>query len=150
MGQSLVKSFYHIIFSTKARQPFINTTIEGRLYNYLAGICSELECHLNIIGGHIDHVHILYELSKKVTIVKLLESLKSSSSKWMKLQDSSLSTLYWQNGYGAFSVNPKEVDVVRKYIEDQHAHHSRKTFQEEYRAFLVGYAIAFDERYVWD
>lgn len=79
-----------------------------------------------------------------------METLKSSSSKWMKLQDVAFSTFYWQNGYGAFTVNPKEVDVVRRYIEDQHAHHSKKTFQEEYRAFLASYGVGFDERYVWD
>jgi type I restriction enzyme, R subunit len=29
-------------------------------------------------------------------------------------------------------------------------HHRARTFQEEYRAFLVKYGVVFDERYVWD
>lgn len=57
---------------------------------------------------------------------------------------------YWQNGYGAFSVSPSKVDVVSKYIENQHEHHKKETFQNEYRGILKKYKVAYDERYVWD
>jgi hypothetical protein len=82
--------------------------------------------------------------------MKLLEEVKSHSSKWMKTKDESLKNFYWQDGYGAFSVNPAEVNIVSTYIANQHQHHSKKTFQEEYRAFLKKYAVEYDERYVWD
>ncbi len=68
----------------------------------------------------------------------------------MKTKDERLKTFYWQDGYGAFSVNPSEVDVVKAYIENQHEHHRKKTFQDEYRAFLKKYKVEYDERYVWD
>jgi putative transposase len=89
-------------------------------------------------------------LSKKITLAKLLEEVKSHSSKWIKTQDARLANFYWQNGYGAFSVNPSEVETVIKYISNQHAHHAKKTFQEEYRAFLKKYRVEYDEKYVWD
>lgn len=98
----------------------------------------------------MDHVHILCKLSKKITLVKLLEQLKIESSKWMKLQSPALRNFYWQDGYGAFSVNPAEVDVVIRYIKNQRQHHQKKTFQDEYRAFLKKYQVEYDERYVWD
>lgn len=82
--------------------------------------------------------------------MKLLEEVKSHSSKWMKTKDSSLSNFYWQDGYGAFSVNPAQVDTVIAYITNQHENHKKKTFQEEYRAFLTKYKVQYDERYVWD
>ena len=34
--------------------------------------------------------------------------------------------------FGAFSVNPSEVDTVIQYISNQHNHHAKRTFQEEY------------------
>jgi REP element-mobilizing transposase RayT len=89
-------------------------------------------------------------LSKNIALAKLLEEVKSHSSKWVKTKDSSLKNFYWQDGYGAFSVNPAEVDVVIAYIENQHKHHGKKTFEEEYLEFLVKYGIEYDERYVWD
>ena len=35
-------------------------------------------------------------------------------------------------------------------IERQEEDHKGVTFQDEYRAFLKAYGIAYDERYVWD
>lgn len=89
-------------------------------------------------------------LSKKIALMKLIEDVKSNSSKWIKTLDPSLQNFYWQNGYGAFSVNPAEVDKVIAYIANQHEHHSRKSFQHEYRTFLKKYQVEYDEQYVWD
>lgn len=138
------------MFSTKHREPMIHEPYESELHAYLGGICKKMECHPIKIGGYTDHIHILCMLSKKIALMKLLEEVKSHSSKWMKTKSESLLNFYWQDGYGAFSVNPSEVKVVVKYIANQKEHHYKKTFQEEYRAFLKKYDVEFDERYVWD
>jgi len=150
MGQSLAQNYIHIVFSTKYRQPLIQPSVEEELHAYLGGICNKLECHVLKVGGYTDHIHILCMLSKKIALMKLVEELKSHSSKWMKTKDPSLSNFYWQDGYGAFSVNPAEVDVVVNYIARQKEHHGKKTFQAEYKAFLDTYHVKYDERYVWD
>ncbi|MGI9582678.1 IS200/IS605 family transposase [Chryseobacterium sp. RRHN12] len=150
MGQSLVKNYIHIVFSTKNREPIIDEEIQEELFSYLAGIFKNMECNPVKIGGYKDHVHILCLLSKKVTLIKLLESLKSHSSKWIKTKDKKYSHFYWQNGYGSFSVNPKEIDTVTEYISNQKEHHTIKNFKEEFLIFLRNYEMEFDERYVWD
>jgi REP element-mobilizing transposase RayT len=150
MGQSLVKNYVHIIFSTKHREPLILPQIEDELYKYLGGICKQMECTSIRIGGYLDHVHILCMLSKKIALMKLLEEMKSHSSKWMKSKGIMFKNFYWQNGYGAFSVNPAQVDRVIAYIENQKEHHKKKTFQNEYKAFLTRYQVEYDERYIWD
>jgi putative transposase len=150
MGQSLVKNYLHIVFSTKHRQHLIHKPVNEELYNYLGGICRDLECYPVIVGGYTDHVHILCMLSKKIALMKLLEEVKSHSSKWMKTKAESLANFYWQDGYGAFSVNPSQVEIVKAYIQNQEEHHRKKTFQNEYRAFLKKYNMEYDERYVWD
>lgn len=150
MGQSLVKIYSHIVFSTKNRFPFIKPPYEDELHAYLGGICKKLECQPIMIGGYTDHVHMLCLLSKKIAIMELLEEVKSHSSKWIKTKDKALSKFYWQDGYGAFSINPTEVEKVKIYIGSQQEHHKTKTFQEEFRAFLKKYSVEYDERYVWD
>ena len=150
MGQSLVKQYTHIIFSTKHQQPFIIDKIEQELYKYIGGICKNMECFPVKVGGYKNHLHILCMLSKKIALMKLLEEVKSHSSKWIKTTDSHMNNFYWQNGYGAFSVNPTEIDTVKAYIENQHEHHKKKTFQEEYRELLSKYNMEYDERYLWD
>ncbi len=150
MGQSLVKNYLHIVFSTKHRAPLIDQQIEVELHGYLGGICNKLGCQVIKIGGYTDHIHILCMLSKKITLMKLMEELKSHSSKWIKTKGAEYDNFYWQDGYGAFSVNPSEVEIVVNYIVNQKEHHSKKTFQTEYKAFLEKYKVDFDERYVWD
>ncbi|MGP8215841.1 MAG: IS200/IS605 family transposase [Bacteroidia bacterium] len=150
MGQSLVKNYIHIVFSTKNREPLIHPPYENELHSYLGGICINLECHPIKIDGYTDHVHILCMLSKKIALMKLIEEVKSHSSRWMKSKDELLKKFYWQDGYGIFSVNPSEIDKVVAYIANQHEHHKKITFQDEYRAFLKKYDVEYDERYVWD
>ena len=82
--------------------------------------------------------------------MKFLEELKSNSSKWIKTKDEAFDKFYWQDGYGAFSVNPTEVPIVTDYISNQEIHHQKITFQDEYRKFLKKYKVEYDERYVWD
>lgn len=82
--------------------------------------------------------------------MKLVEELKSHSSKWIKTKGTTYKNFYWQIGYGAFSVNPSQIETVVAYISNQHEHHKKKTFQEEYRAILKKYNVTYDEKYVWD
>lgn len=150
MPQSLAYNYIHFVTSTKHRKPLITPEIQENLYGYIAGICKKLESPAIQIGGIEDHIHILVILSKKISLINFVEEVKKGSSKWMKTQGEQFQNFYWQEGYGAFSVNPREVDVVKKYIQTQKEHHSKKTFQDEYRAFLKQYNVPYDERYVWD
>lgn len=100
MGQSLVKNYIHLVFSTKHRAPLIHSPIEAELHAYLGGICNKLECTVIKVGGYTDHIHILCMLSKKITLMKLLEELKSHSYKWIKTKGTGYENFYWQDGYG--------------------------------------------------
>ena len=150
MGQSLVQNYLHIVFSTKNREALINSKIETDLHAYLGGICNSLDCQVIKIGGYHNHVHILCLLSKKITLIKLMEELKGHSSKWIKTKDNDFKNFYWQNGYGAFSVNPSEIEKVIHYIDNQHEHHRNKSYEEEYISFLKKYKVKYDEHYIWD
>lgn len=150
MSQSLSKICTHIVFSTKYRQPLINERIEEELWSYLGGVCNALECVCIKVGGYVDHVHILCVLSRKITAMKLLQTLKQNSSKWIKTKGIEYKDFYWQNGYAIFSVNPYELDIVVRYIANQKAHHEKKDFKIELRGFLKKYNVEYDERYVWD
>ncbi|MCG2794011.1 MAG: IS200/IS605 family transposase [Weeksellaceae bacterium] len=150
MGQSLNKIYVHLVFSTKHRKPLITDLIKEELFSYLGGICKNLECNPIQVGGYQDHIHILCILSKKIALMKLIEEVKSHSSKWIKTKGVAFENFYWQNGYGAFSVNPTELEIVKNYIVNQKEHHRKKTFQEEFLAFLKKYNVEYDEKYIWD
>ena len=150
MPQSLSKVYVHIVFSTKHRKDFIDDAIAERLFEYLGGSCKGQGCNPVQVGGHRNHVHILCTLSRTITQAKLLEEIKTGSSKWMKKQGEAYKDFYWQDGYGFFSLNQTETDVVINYIKNQKQHHEKRDFQDEFRAFLKKYQVEYDEKYVWD
>jgi len=150
MPQSLAKILVHIIFSTKGRTPVIAPEVRPELNAYVVGILRQLECPSILVNSVADHVHILCRLSKTLALAKAVEEVKKGSSKWLKTKAAGLRNFHWQNGYGAFSVSPSNVEDVRQYIANQEEHHRRVTFEEEFRAFLDRHGVVYDERYVWD
>lgn len=148
MSQSLANILIHAIWSTKERRPLIGDNKRAELHGYMAGILKNIESPALIINSVADHVHVLCRLSKNLTACKLVEEVKTSSSKWMKKQGTA--DFAWQNGYGVFSVSQSNGDTVREYIKAQAGHHKKRDFKYEFREFCKRYNIAMDERYVWD
>jgi putative transposase len=97
-----------------------------------------------------DHLHVLCRLSRTVSLAKLVETMKTESSKWVKRHERGASGFQWQTGYAVFSVSASNCGSVKRYIETQDDHHRVKTFQDELRAFFRRHQIEVDERYVWD
>ena len=148
MPQSLARVLVHMVFSTKHREPLIPPPLRERVFSYLGGILAGISCPPVIVGGTSDHVHALFVLSKNLALSKAAEELKKDSSKWAKLHVHP--AFYWQSGYGAFSVDPEDVDAVRAYIATQEQHHAAHTFQDEVRDLYRKAVMDWDERYVWD
>ena len=151
MPQSLAEVYFHIVFSTKNRAPFLkDRDRRAEMHAYLAGTCRNLDCPALIVGGVEDHIHILCRFGKTITIVDLIKGLKTESSKWVKTKGSSLQDFYWQAGYGLFSTTPERLPKLRAYIADQERHHRKMSFQDEFRRLLKAHDVEYDERYVWD
>jgi REP element-mobilizing transposase RayT len=150
MPQSLARILVHLIFSTKDRAPVLTPAIRAELHPYLAVVLRDNDCPSLKVGGVADHVHLFFGLSRTLTVAKVVEIVKTSSSKWIKTKGAELVSFHWQNGYGAFSVSQSDADAVVRYIENQEEHHRKMSFQDEYRRFLERYRLDYDERYVWD
>ena len=150
MPQSLSKVYVHITFSTKYRQKLITDAIKTPLFEYIGGICKGLECNPVQVGGYRDHIHVLCTLSRKVTQMKLLEEIKKRSSLWIKTKGAEFNNFYWQDGYGIFSVNPAQVHIVERYIQNQEEHHKNKDYKRELLYFLNKYKVDYNEQYLWD
>ncbi len=149
MAQSLSHILLHLIFSTKDRDTVIPDELKDELYSYLAAACDAHGSHAYRIGGMPDHVHIACTLPRTVTVSKLTEEIKKSSSKWIKERDRRCGGFSWQGGYGAFSLGQSQLDALIRYIDLQREHHEKKTFKDEFIAFLHKYKVDYDERYLW-
>ena len=148
MANTYTSLHYHIVFSTKNRQPFLAEPIRERLFAYLGGIARENAMNALEIGGVADHVHLLLSIPASLPLSKAVQLVKGGSSHWLKATFPKMIDFAWQDGYAAFTVTWSQLDDVRAYIRSQPEHHRTKTFVEEYRSFLARHCIEYDEHYL--
>ncbi len=147
MPSSYVAAYFHIVFSTKDRRPFISPEWEARLFSYLGGIVKGMGAMPLKIGGIADHVHLLISLRSKHRLDYFLRDLKGDSSIWIHKEITRM--FEWQKGYGAFSVSPTAIGSVSRYIERQPEHHRKVDFKTEFTELLEKAGIEFEERFLW-
>jgi REP element-mobilizing transposase RayT len=148
MPQSLARLGVHLVFSTKGREPLIAPETQLALFAYLAGTLNAIGCTALEVGGVVDHVHLLFLLSRTIAPADTIEELKKESSKWAK--ENVHPRFYWQGGYGIFAVRASNEPAVAAYIKNQEEHHRERTFQDEVRALMRKHGTPLDERYFWD
>jgi REP element-mobilizing transposase RayT len=141
---------YHIVVSTKHREPWLPAHVQERVWAYLGGIARQHDLTPLLIGGMEDHIHMLLGMPPTVTVSEALRYVKGGSSGWIKENVPGCRGFAWQDGYGAFTVSKSSESDVKEYIAKQQEHHRVKTFQEEYRALLDRHGIQYDEKYLWD
>jgi putative transposase len=100
------------------------------------------------VGGTNDHVHLLIGIRATHCLADILRDIKHASSEWVH-RKIGVKKFAWQDGYGAFTVGASQIRTVSEYIQNQVEHHRRKTFQEEYVAFLDRCGVEYDKRYLW-
>jgi REP element-mobilizing transposase RayT len=149
MANTYTSLHYHIVFSTKNREPHIANEIKDRVWGFLGAIARENKMKALCIGGMAEHIHLLIMAPPTMSLSKMVQLLKGGSSKWIHDTFPQMRNFSWQDGYGAFTVSKSQIAEIIQYIEGQREHHRVKTFQEEYLAFLKKHAIEYDERYVW-
>ncbi|MBP7738927.1 MAG: IS200/IS605 family transposase [Spirochaetes bacterium] len=103
---------FHIVFSTKNREDVITLPMMIQLRAIFKEKAENLGLILHIANGREDHVHLLISAPPKWSVSEIVKNLKGYSS--YKFPD-----MYWQRGYGVFTVDRSSFDRVFKYIQNQ-------------------------------
>ena len=143
VSHTYAAQFTHVVFSTKDRRDLIPVELQPRLAAYVVGIVRKLGLEVLAIGGTGNHLHIVMKLSPNTRLGEAVQKVKANSSRWL----GELAIKFeWQRGYGAFSVSPSMLRVVKAYVENQREHHRVRTFDEEFLALLRKSGVRFEER----
>ncbi len=150
MANTYTQINIHCVIVVKGRENIITQNFRDELFKYMYGILKNDGVFPLAIGGWQDHVHLFFEMQPTESLSKLMQMLKSTSSKWINDNKKVRGRFEWQSGYGAFSYSRSQRDRVINYIMNQEEHHSHKTFKEEYLAMLKDFEIDFDEQYLFE
>jgi putative transposase len=108
------------------------------------------KCKAYAVYCNPDHTHLFVGMHPSLPPSKLMEQVKSGSSKWLNEKKYIAGKFQWQDGYGAFSYSKSHIDAVVKYVLNQPKHHKKQTFREEYLLLLRKYEIDYDEKYLFE
>jgi putative transposase len=149
MANTYTQIHLHFVFAVKYRDGMIQAIWKDELYKYITGIVQNNNHKLVAINGMPDHIHILIGMRPTQSVSDLLQDIKGSSSKWINEKKFLKNKFEWQEGFGAFSYGKSQIKDVITYIENQEEHHKKRTFREEYLAFLEKFEVEYDERYIF-
>jgi putative transposase len=145
MPSTYLSLHYHLVFSTKNREPTIRNAWRERLHEYLGGTIRGLGGFPEGVGGTADHVHLLIGLKATHCLADVLRELKKASSAWVHEEIGE--NFAWQEGYAAFTVSPTAREGVKFYIANQEEHHRVKSSRDELIEMLAKAGVAYDVQY---
>lgn len=115
----------HLVFVTKYRRFCFTKRVLDHIREVMNKVCIGFDAELVEFEGEGDHVHLLVNYPPKVSISKLVNSLKGVSSRHIRkmeypeVQKKLWGTKLWSTSYFAGSCGGANLDVIRKYIESQ-------------------------------
>ena len=140
----------HLVFSTKQRRELLKGELAKRVHGQLGVILGEEDAIAHCVGGYFDHVPLLLSFKPTHRLSDLVRVLKSRSSKWINESSEVRNPFAWQRGYSIFSVSHSQMEIVRRYIENQEQHHRERPFVEELKTLLARHAINYEPQYLLD
>jgi putative transposase len=119
----------HLVFITKYRGKIFNNEHLETMERLMRHAASSLDVKIIEFNGENDHVHLLIEYPPKLSISKIVNSLKGVSSRKLKMHHPELvkpaymKDALWSPSYFASSVGGAPIGVLKQYIEQQNRPH---------------------------
>ncbi len=149
MSNTYAQLHIQFIFAVKYRAASIHPSWKERLHKYTTMILQNNQHKLIRINSMPDHIHILIGMHPHQSVSSIVQIVKTETGKWINEQKLTRTQFRWQGGYGAFSYSKSQLPNIINYIQNQEAHHQRKSFIQEYKEFLDAFDIKYDNQYIF-
>ena len=115
----------HLVFVAKYRKLIFTEKLVNDLRKIFHDICEDFEAHLIEINGEKDHIHLLVNYPPKVSVSKLVNSLKGVSSRLLRkkkhpnIEEALWGNALWSPSYFASSCGGGSLEMIKTYIKNQ-------------------------------
>ena len=113
---------YHVVFCPKYRRKVLVNGVDVRLKELLNSKARELRTDIVEMEVMPDHVHLLIQCDPQFGIHRVVKQLKGYTSHVLRQEFPILKRRLpslWTNSYFVATVGAVQLDVVKRYIEDQ-------------------------------
>jgi len=150
MANTFTQIYIQTVFAVKNRDCIIHSSWENELQKYITGIIQNNGHKMLAINGTHNHIHLFFGMKPGQSVSKLIQDVKSNSSKWVSEKGFVKGKFSWQEGFGAFSYGHSQLDNVIFYVKNQKEHHKKQSFRDEYLLFLRKFNVEYEEKYLFD
>ncbi len=70
---------YQLVFGSKDHLPFLSAKNQDILFAYIAGVLKKKSCHSYIVGGSVNHIHIITHIHPTLGPSYLIKDIKEAS-----------------------------------------------------------------------
>ena len=126
MQRSKIRIYLHVVWATHRRSPWILPELERDLYRCISEEATRFKCGVLAQGGMEDHVHLILNFPATVELSKVLQAVKGTSSNFARDNFPRTEPGHgWQDGYGAFSISPSQLQKAIDYVQNQKQRHAK-------------------------
>jgi len=150
MANTFTQIYIQAVFAVHNRDSIIRNNWEDELQKYITGIIQNEGHKMLAINGTHNHIHLFFGMKPNQSVSKLVQDVKSNSSKWIAEKSFVKSKFSWQEGFGAFSYGHSQLNDVIAYVNNQKEHHKKQSFRDEYLLFLRKFNVEYDEKYLFE
>ena len=115
----------HLVFVTKCRRNVFTKPILAELRTIFQNVCQDFSAQLVEFEGEKDYVYLLVNYPPKISVPKLVNSLKGVSSRLVRknkhptVQQALWGEGLWSPSYFAGACSGPPLEIIRQYIEQQ-------------------------------
>lgn len=144
MSHTYLSLRFHLVWATRHRRPWLDPEWRSRLFACAGSAATRNGARLLCAGGARDHLHLYLDVPATLAVSELVNSLKTTTARWVHQAFSHRRDFAWQGGYAAFTVSGYDDAKLRDYIRNQEAHHRERPFAREYLALLDQHGLSYD------
>lgn len=123
------ESFYHLIWTTKNREPLIDEQREKLLLTSFRATAIEKHLLIRAVGMVSDHVHVAISIPPSTAVSFAVRDLKTDATHLINnatpLKDGGVFS--WQREFAMFTFGARSLEDIAEYVTNQKHHHTMGT-----------------------
>jgi putative transposase len=121
------KLYFHLVWSTKGREPRLTSEVEPIVHDLLHAKAVGLGGQVFALNGVEDHIHLVVSIPPSLALARFIGQVKASASTRFNKAHLTQRPFFWQEEYGAFTLDAKRLPDHVAYVRQQKEHHQRGT-----------------------